>query len=355
MRLNPALDSLEPFSYCGTDYPTRLDANESCVPLSEGLRRELADAILSLNLNCYPDDRTVALRQAFGKAFSVDPDCVVPGNGSDELINMIVGRLIPYQGLVLGVERDFGSYWSNAAIFGRRVEKLPRREDMTFTADDLLDGVRRYQPDLLIFSNPNNPSGSQLTREEVIRVVEEAGCLVVVDEAYMDFSDQSILGLAGRYPNLIVLRTLSKAMGLAGARIGFAVSDPKLTYALRSVRDAYNVSAADQAIATVLLRHPEHREATLQEIGRLMDLLKQRLAAIADRARQKMVVYPSVTNFVLLRLEDADAVSAAMHAQGISLRQFDPHLIRISVAPEATLLRVLDLLEQTVCGKECNG
>ena len=84
MRLNPALDSLEPFTYCGTDYPTRLDANESCVPLSEGLRRELADAILSLNLNCYPDDRTVALRQEWGFAGLVmsDWNTTVPQDGS---------------------------------------------------------------------------------------------------------------------------------------------------------------------------------------------------------------------------------------------------------------------------------
>lgn len=101
MRLNPALERLTPFSYCGTGYPVRLDANESCVPLSAEIRGELAAAVGNLNLNCYPDDCTVALREAFGRAFSVDPECVVPGNGSDELINMIVGRLIPYQGLVL--------------------------------------------------------------------------------------------------------------------------------------------------------------------------------------------------------------------------------------------------------------
>ena len=349
MRLNPALERLTPFSYCGTGYPVRLDANESCVPLSAEIRGELAAAVGNLNLNCYPDDCTVALREAFGRAFSVDPECVVPGNGSDELINMIVGRLIPYQGLVLGIERDFGSYWSNAEIFGRRTMRLPREADMTFSADALIEGAKRYDADLVIFSNPNNPSGSQLSRPEVIRLIESVDCLVVVDEAYMDFSDQSVLDLAGKYENLIVLRTLSKAMGLAGARMGFAVSDPALTFALRSVRDAYNVSAADQAIAAVLLNHPEHRARTLAEISRLMQLLKARLNGIAARSKQAMTIYPSVTNFVLVRLEDADAVSAAMHDRGISLRQFDRQLIRISVAPEETLNRVLDLLEETVC------
>ncbi len=346
MRLNSALETLSPFSYCGTDYTTRLDANESCVPMPPALLEEIAQAITTkLNLNCYPDDRTVALRNAYAKAFSVDAECVVPGNGSDELINMIIGRLIPPGGVVLGFERDFGSYWSNAAIFGRNAVKLARLPDMTFTADMLIEGARAHNADLVIFSNPNNPSGAQLPRAQVIRLIESVDCLVVVDEAYMDFSDQSVLDLAGRYENLIVLRTLSKAMGAAGIRTGFAVSTPKLTYALRSVRDAYNVSSVDQMIATILLEHPEYRQATLAEIGRMMAIMKSRLAEIAERSKQKMIIYPSVVNFVLLWLEDAGAVSDALHQEDISLRQFDEHLIRISVAREDILNRVLDALE----------
>ncbi len=346
MRLNPALASLTPFTYCGTGYTTRLDANESCMPIPAPIMNEIAEALTTqLNLNCYPDDCTVALRGAYAEAFSVGADCVVPGNGSDELINMIVGRLIPLGGVVLGVERDFGSYWSNAAIFGRNAVKLPRLPDMSFTVDMLIEGAKRHDADLVIFSNPNNPSGSQIERADVIRLIESVDCLVVVDEAYMDFSDQSVLDLAGKYENLIVLRTLSKAMGAAGVRVGFAVSTPELTYALRSVRDAYNVSAVDQLVATILLQHPEYRQATLAEISRLMEVMTQRLTDIAGRATQKMIVYPSVVNFVLLWVEDAQAVSDALHAQDISLRQFDQHLIRISVAREDVLTRVLDALD----------
>ena len=345
MRLNPALALLTPFSYCGADYAVRLDANESCIPVPAPIMNEITEALTQLNLNCYPDDCTVALRSAYAEAFSVDADCVVPGNGSDELINMIVGRLTPPGGVVLGLERDFGSYWSNAAIFGRNAVKLPRLPDMRFTVDMLIEGAKRQDADLVIFSNPNNPSGSQLSRTDVIRLIESVDCLVAVDEAYMDFADQSVLDLAGKYENLIVLRTLSKAMGAAGVRVGFAVSTPKLTYALRSVRDAYNVSAVDQLIATILLRHPEYRQATLDEIGRLMAIMKRRLADIAGRATQKMIVYPSVVNFVLLWLEDAQAVNDALHAKNISLRQFDEHLIRISVAREDILSHVLDTLE----------
>lgn len=345
MRINPVIETLSPFAYCGAGYRIRLDANESCVPFSPEIQEEIKQAVMALDLNRYPDDCTVALRAAFAKAFDVQADCVVPGNGSDELINMLVGRLVTPGGVVLGVERDFGSYWSNAAIFGRKAVKLPREKDMTFTVDALIAGAKQHNADMVIFSNPNNPSGSQLTRQEVVRLVESVDCLVVADEAYMDFSDQSVLDLAGKYENLIVLRTLSKAMGAAGIRVGFAVGAPKLTYALRAVRDAYNVSAVDQAIAQVLLRHPEQRERALAEIARLMTLLKRRLGEIAAVANQSMTVYPTVTNFVLLRFEDAVRVDDALRAQGISLRRFDGALMRISVGPQDVLNHVLDVLQ----------
>jgi len=349
MRLNPVIKELSPFSYCGTGYTTRLDANESCVPLPQEIRAEIADFITNkLELFRYPDDLTVQLRNAYAKAFDVDADCVVPGNGSDELINMIVGRLIPHGGVVLGMERDFGSYWSNAAIFGRKAVKLPRLDNMTFTADMLIEGAKANNADVVMFSNPNNPSGAQLERSEVIKIIESLDCLVVVDEAYMDFSDQSVLDLAGKYDNLIVLRTLSKAMGAAGARMGFAISTPELTYAMRSVRDAYNVSSLDQGVAAILLRHPEYKEASLAEIKRLMDILKNRLAKIEEKSNGKMKVYPSVVNFVLLWLEDAASVNEYLHKKDISLRLLDKHLLRISVADEKTLNTVLDELETAV-------
>jgi histidinol-phosphate aminotransferase len=248
------------------------------------------------------------------------------------------------------MQRDFGSYWSNAAIFGRKAVKLPRLDDMTFTADMLIEGAKANNADLVIFSNPNNPGGSQLERSEVIRIIESLDCLVVVDEAYMDFSDQSVLDLAGKYENLIVLRTLSKAMGAAGARMGFAVSTPELTYAMCCVRDAYNVSAVDQAVATILLCHPEYKSQALAEILRLMDILKKRLYEIEAKAGGKMKVYPSVVNFVLVWLEDAASVNEKLHAKDISLRFFDEHLMRVSVGDEKTLELVLNELETAILG-----
>ena len=345
MRLSERLKGLSPFSYCGTGYPLRLDANESGFPMPKQIKDEVLAAIASLELNRYPDDLTAELRKAFGRAFSVDPDIVAATNGSDEVINMIVGRIVPDNGLVLGFERDFGSYWSNAAIFGRRVVKLPRREDMSLDCDLLIDRAKELDADLVIFSNPNNPSGSILSRDEVLRIITSLNCLVAVDEAYMDFADQSVLDLAGKYENLIVLRTLSKAMGLAGARLGFAAATPELIYALNSVRDAYNVNSLSQAAGTVLLNHPEYlKEAT----AAIKDTTSYIYARLCDMAKRflGMRVYPTNTNFILVYLDDAAYVDKKLREKGISLRVFDAHFMRISAGERGDVDTALDALEE---------
>jgi histidinol-phosphate aminotransferase len=221
---------------------------------------------------------------------------------------------------------------------------------MGFSAEDLIAAAKKNRADLVIFSNPNNPTGSILTREEVIRIVETLDCLVVADEAYMDFADESVLDLAGSYPNLIVLRTLSKAMGVAGARLGFAVSTPKLSLAMKKVRDAYNVSAIDQAIGNTLLAHPEQREMTLKETARIMKMLQERLQDISNRATTKMTIYPSHANFVLMRLENAHALMDYLHDRDISLRAVGNDMVRISASEEKITNVVLDELDKFLTG-----
>ena len=350
MRLSKRLDALSPFSYCGTDYAIRLDANESCVPLLPHITEHILHAIKSIDVSKYPDNSTTALRNAYAKAFCLDAECVVAGNGSDELINMLIGRVIPDDAIVVGVEYDFGSYWSNCAIYGKKSVKIKRNDEMGFSADDLIAAAQKNRADLVIFSNPNNPSGSILTRDEVIKIVEALDCLVVADEAYMDFADESVLDLAGSYPNLIVLRTLSKAMGVAGARLGFAISTPELSLAMRKVRDAYNVSAIDQAVGITLLAHPEQGELTLKETARIMKILQDRLQDISIRATTKMKVYPSHANFVLMRIENANALMQYLHDRDISLRAVGNDMVRISAADGKILNVVLNELDAFMTG-----
>jgi histidinol-phosphate aminotransferase len=256
MNLSKRLDNLTPFSYCGTNYPVKLDANESCVALLPDVVEDIISSIKKLDITKYPDDRALELRKAYADTFGLDAGCVVAGNGSDELINMLIGRVLPDDAVVVGAELDFGSYWSNCAIYGKKDIRIKRNSQMGITADDLITAAKSNDADMVIFSNPNNPSGSIISRSDVIKLVETLNCLVVADEAYMDFADESVLDLATKYPNLVVLRTLSKAMGVAGARLGFAVSNPKLAEAMRKVRDAYNVSAVDQEVGKHCLGTP---------------------------------------------------------------------------------------------------
>lgn len=337
LRLNPSIEELSPFCYAGAGYPIRLDNNESFVEPSAELRRAMADAVLSADLRAYPDPDCRELCAVFAGRYGVAEENVMVGNGSDELIKMLAGAVAPPNGTILAPEYDFGGYFQNAKIYGKRAVSFPRRADYSVAADDMLAHCRKVKPDLLIFSNPSNPSGSILRREEVLRVAREAGCLVVVDEAYADFAEESVLHDTEAFENLVVLRTLSKACGLAGARVGFAVSNPRLTTALRSVRDAYNVSTCDQRVAAAVLRDPVHRENSIREILRMRAVL---LAGLRDAERKlsgRMRVFPTESNFVLTECGEAKALQQFCYGRGIAVRVFGEGLIRVNAGNETQM------------------
>lgn len=344
LRLNQAIGELSPFHYAGAGYSIRLDNNESFVEPSVELRRAMAEAVCSADLRAYPDEDCKELCAAFAARYGVETENVMVGNGSDELIKMLVGAVVPAGGLVLAPELDFGGYFQNAKIYGKRTASFPRREDYSVAAEDLLKECRERRPDLVIFSNPSNPSGSIVRREAVLRLAREAGCLVVVDEAYADFAAESVLHDTAAFENLVVLRTLSKACGLAGARIGFAVSNPELTVALRSVRDAYNVSTCDQRVALAVLRDPAHREDSIREILRMRGVL---MAGLRDAERQlpgRFRVFPTESNFALIECPEAKAVQQFLYGRGIAVRVFGEGLIRVNAGNEAQMAAFFEAL-----------
>lgn len=350
MRLSKRIAGLEPFSYCGSDYVLRMDANESCVSFPQEIQKEIAAAVAKLDLTKYPDNTSARLCAAYAEAYDLEPECIVAGNGSDELIRMIIGGLLPDNASVVGVELDFGSYWSNCSIYGKKAIQISRNEDMGFCIDDLVAKAADSDADLVIFSNPSNPSGTVINREKIIGMAKKMDCLIVVDEAYMDFSDQSILDFAKECPNLIVLRTLSKAMGLAGARIGFAVSNPDLSHALKCVRDAYNISSLNQTAGTILLKNKKQMEYALTETRAVMSKMYDRLVEISGHSNRPIRVFPSNANYILIRLENAKQLLEYLHTKDISIRLVGFDMLRISCAPWGILSGVLDEIDSFLTG-----
>ena len=202
----------------------------------------------------------------------------------------------------------------NAVFSGMRYVSVPLTDEFALDLPAMLAAIEAHQPAVVFVAYPNNPTGPRFARDEVIRIIEAAPGLVVVDEAYAAFADDSFLPDVGRWPNLVVMRTLSK-LGLAGIRLGFAAGTPEWISQLDKVRPPYNVNLLTQVTARFALRHLEvfaAQAATLcQERGRL-------LAALLELPNVR--VWPSEANFLTLRLPDARAAFAALQSAGILVK-----------------------------------
>ena len=341
------LQKLDPYAPVTGSYRIRADANESYLSAPDWLREELAEAVKGIDFNRYPDPYCARLCAAFAGYFGVPAGQVVAGNGSDELIGLIMSWFTSPGDTAVTVSPDFSMYAFYAQSCGVRLRVL-EKEGLALSADALLATAREGDARLVIFSNPCNPTSLEASREEVLRVVEGLpGTLVVVDEAYMDFGEGSILGLAGHYDNLIVLKTCSKAFGMAAIRLGFAVACPTLAAALMAAKSPYNVNAMTQEAGRVLFSHPDYLRDCTERIKRGRDDLYRRLSALAERRAAVSEVQNTHTNFVYLRLADAPGAFRALADRGIAVRLMGDRL-RISAGSAAENAELLAALEEII-------
>ena len=231
-ELNEKLRGLAAYQPVEARGCVRLDANESFLPLPQAVWEAFCQALGGLEYNRYPDPAAKELCGAFAQYYGIDPQTVVAGNGSDELISVIFQGFLMKGQAFATLDPDFSMYAQAGALAEARHVSIGKR-DFQISPEEVVEACRREKVKLLIFSNPCNPTSLALDREAVRHILKGVEALVVLDEAYMDFSDQSLLEEASQYSNLIILRTCSKALGMAAARLGFAAANPKLAGALR--------------------------------------------------------------------------------------------------------------------------
>ena len=313
-----------------------LHANENPWPLPASLRGELAAAIAEAAVNRYPEGAGDAVKVALTEALPVPAGAaMVLGNGSDELIQIVTAAVARPGATVLAPDPTFVMYRIYAMLAGVRYVPAPLRADFTLDDDAFAAAIARERPALVWLASPNNPTGRALPLATIERVLAEAPGLVVVDEAYGDFAGATLLPRVLEFPNLVVLRTLSK-VGLAGARLGYAVAHPAWIAELDKVRSPYNVNALTQAAVPVVLGAADVLAAQVAKIRAERDRLARALAAIPGLA-----VTPSDANFVLVRVPDAPAAHARLRAAGILVKNLHgghpltAHCLRITVGTPA--------------------
>jgi histidinol-phosphate aminotransferase len=323
----------------------KLDANENPYgPLPE-VRQALAELPYA---HIYPDPESRELRQALGLHHNIPAENLLVGAGADELIDLLLRLLVEPGDVILNCPPTFGMYAFDADVNRARVVDIRRKPDFALDIAAIEQAVQSYRPKLIFLATPNNPDGSLLPAAIVERLLE-LPLLVVLDEAYIEFSlpGSSWLEYVPQRNNLIVLRTFSKWAGLAGLRVGFGAFPAALMSHLWKIKQPYNVSVAAASAALVSLRYSEKVKVTGQRLIAERERLFERL-----QATEWLKPYPSQANFVLCHVvgQDAFQVKTKLAQAGILVRYFNkPGLrdhIRISVGRPEDSDALLEKLEE---------
>lgn len=326
-------------------YRIRVDANESPFLPSEAMMADMKAAFESIPFNRYPDSTASALVSAYSKIYGIEENCVVAGNGSDELISVISQTFLSPGDKIMVVLPDFSMYEFYAKISGAEVVKYTKHNDFEIDFPSISREVAENGIKMVIFSNPCNPTGKCYPKADIEKFVSETDALIVVDEAYMEFCESGcgIINDYEKYENLIVLKTLSKAFGLASMRCGFAVGQAELISAIKKVKSPYNVNIATQKVAAAALSHYEEiKENTAVMISER----KKLAAALSEMAKEYgFKVYNSDTNFVFAELGDAaEKVYLILKEKSIKIRCMGKYIrVTASFAEETDeVIRELD-------------
>jgi histidinol-phosphate aminotransferase len=298
----------------------KLDAMENPYGLPPDLTQVLAERLSQVALNRYPDASARLLRERIAQrsGLSVKHD-VLLGNGSDELISIMVAACARDDGCVLSLGPGFVMYRMSAQIARMRYVEVPLQADFNIDLAATLAAIETEKPNLIFIAYPNNPTGTLFRRADVEAVIAASQALVVIDEAYEAFSPDSFLAEVLESPRLLLLRTFSK-VGLAGIRLGYLIGSRALLVEFDKVRPPYNVNVLTQCAAEFAL---EHEEVLEQQAGLLVQ--QREALALALAARTDVEVFESNANFLLFRLnvEDADAagkVFAGLRANGVLIK-----------------------------------
>ena len=327
----------------------KLDAMENPYRLPADAQAEIAALAAGAALNRYPDPDAARLKARLREALAIPPGMdLLLGNGSDEIIQMLTMAAARPGAVVLGLEPSFVMFRMIATFCGVRFAGVPLESGFRLDADRMLAAIAEHRPALVFIAYPNNPTGNLFDEAAITRIIEAAPGMVVLDEAYHAFAGKTFMPRLADYPNLLVMRTLSKS-GLAGLRLGLIAGSGAWLGHVDKVRLPYNVNVLTQLVAEKVLQH--------------QDLLAQQAAAIkAERTRlfeglkriPGVQPFPSDANFILFKTGKAEQVFNGLRQRGVLIKNLHgshPALadcLRVTVGTPEEDAQFLDVLKETV-------
>ncbi len=302
------------------DCEIKLHANENSFPPPAEIIEQFQKVFQGTEFNRYPDPDCRELKETLSEQLRVRQECLVVGNGSDELIQILLQIFCDARDTVGFPDPTFAMYAIIAQGMGLQTVTHPLDDRWDFQAEPFLETMEARQARIVFLSYPNNPTGNCFSPAEVQKVVENFPGIVVVDEAYYDFARHSFLTELPGHNNLVILRSLSK-IGLAALRVGYAVADPVIIEQINKIRLPYNSNSLSQQLTNRLLNQFAPVQKQIDALLAERDRMAQELSALKD-----IRVYPSDANFILFRIErESQQVFRRLAEKGILIRDLSGH------------------------------
>jgi histidinol-phosphate aminotransferase len=336
--VRPLITTLKPYSSARDEFKSSgkemvfLDANENPNPS---------------DVHRYPDPHHLDLKQIVANTKGVAEDQVFIGNGSDEILDLLVRIFVePYQDAIMYLPPTFGMYKVLGNLHGAHLIEIPLNEEWQPDETAILN-VADERTKILFLCSPNNPTGQSLNRESVFHILDNFKGIVVIDEAYIDFADDpGFSKYLDYYKNLVITQTLSKAYGLAGIRLGICLANTEVIDYLKRIKMPYNVSILNQTRAKEVLLNPDKIDLEVRSIK----LERANLAKLLSQISFVSYVFPSNSNFLLIRVDDAVKRYAQLLNNGIVVRNTSGYLnlentLRISIGTAGENQKLIEVLD----------
>lgn len=328
---------------------TKLNTNENPYPPSPKVREAISAQVDGLRLYSSPDGK--AFRESLAQYHGVEPGQVILGNGSDDVLNVLVRSFVgPGKSRLGTLIPQYSLYPVLSSLQGAELSVIEFKEDFALPVEE----IRRLSVPIFFLTSPNAPTGVGFSNQDIRAILEGFSGLLVVDEAYADFAEENAVELLSEYPNLFITRTFSKSYSLAGLRVGYGLGNPDLIQVLHGVRDVYNLDRLAQAGGQAALEDRQWFEHCLQSV------LKTREHFVEDLNARGWFTYPSQANFVFTEPKNANGETGAevasalfdfLKSKQILLRYFPKHpltdrFLRVTIGTDSEMQTLNKAMDQ---------
>lgn len=316
------------------DNVIKLNTNENPYPLPDFILEEIKHWIEQNKFHLYPDPISSTLRDKIAKIYNKNQDSVMIGNGSDDILSIVFRTLLKANDKILILDPSYSLYKVLAASIQVDVIGVPLNKDYTANLELIKEYNKKYQPTLVVITNPNAPTGIALSKKEILKLYSDLQKPILIDEAYVFFGGESIMKEAGtlEYPLLMACSTFSKAFSLAGLRLGWIVASHEFIKNFDKVRDSYNVNIFTQKVGEIVLNYYDYF------INNIKNIINTREWFISKLNDLKFLTLPSQTNFVFTSPPDRNAkeLYEYLFSNKILVRYFSdqPQFLRISIGTQ---------------------